>query len=71
ILPLRSFVERACEFSHFSFLSRLLLRGKIKLKVFGKGFGEEPFFRKVFPNSFCGQCGNLIFTAIQTELGFL
>ena len=23
--------------------------GKIRLKVFGKGFGEEPFLRKVFP----------------------
>ncbi len=27
-----------------------LLRGKIKLKVFGKGSGGEPFFRKVSPD---------------------
>jgi hypothetical protein len=26
--------------------------GKIQLKVFGKGFGEEPFLRKVFPDSY-------------------
>jgi len=23
--------------------------GKLRLKVFGKGVGEEPFLRKVFP----------------------
>ena len=26
--------------------------GKIQLKVFGKGFGEEPFLRKVFPDKY-------------------
>jgi len=26
--------------------------GKILLKVFGKGFGEEPFLRKVFPDKY-------------------
>jgi len=25
------------------------IRGKLRLKVFGKGFGEEPFLRKVLP----------------------
>ena len=71
ILPLRSFFERACEFSHFSFLSRLLLRGKIKLKVFGKGFGEEPFFRKVFPNKSCRRYGKLLLTARHNRIWVL
>ena len=29
-----------------------LYGGKILLKVFGKGFGEEPFLRKVFPDKY-------------------
>jgi hypothetical protein len=45
-------------------LFRLLgstLAEKIKLKVFGKGFGEEPFFRKVCPDEryvFYGKYGH-------------
>ena len=51
ILPLRSFVQKSkWKITFCFFASRHLLRGKITLKVFGKGFGEEPFFRKVFPN---------------------
>jgi len=28
------------------------LRGKILLKVFGRGFGGEPFLRKVSPDKY-------------------
>jgi len=34
----------------FTFIVERPIRGKILLKVFGKGFGEEPFLRKVFPD---------------------
>ncbi len=34
-----------------SFMKRPI-RDKILLKVFGKGFGEEPFLRKVFPDKY-------------------
>ncbi|MGB4091225.1 MAG: hypothetical protein WBK46_04690, partial [Ruminococcus flavefaciens] len=39
LLVFTSFVERP-------------LRGKILLKVFGRGFGGEPFLRKVSPDKF-------------------
>ena len=38
-----------------------------KLKVFGKGSGEEPFFRKVFHGNSRRQHGKLSFTAIKKK----
>ena len=71
ILPLRSSLDSKEKRDKMLSLSKKLLRGKIKLKVFGKGFGEEPFFRKVFPNKSHRQCSKLLLVAIHIEIGGL
>ena len=37
---------------NLSFHREYLIGAKFGLKVFGKGSGEEPFFRKVFPSKY-------------------
>ena len=47
----------------FAFSDRKPPPSQKELKVFGKGFGEEPFFRKVF------RYGKLLFAAIHNRIG--